>query len=296
MPGTIIAIVSPGDMGSAVGRVLGAHGYTVITCLAGRSKRTEELARNAHIQSVATLEELVTQADLVLSIVAPAEAVNVAEAIVGAAQAANTRVVYADCNAIAPQTAQRIESLISGAGGLFIDAGIIGGPPREGGSPPRFYVSGPQARILHELDGKGILVRNVGDEVGRASAIKMTYAALTKGTTALQAAVLTAAESLGVSVELQALLAEGQGEMLKQMEGIQRTPTVAGRWIGEMEEIAATFAAVGVTPDFHRGAAEVYRLAARTSFAKDTPEMKNPKRTTAAIVAEMAKLSNHARR
>ena len=107
----------------------------------------------------------------------------------------------------------------------------------------------------------GIDVVDVGDGVGRASAIKMCYASQTKGITALQTAMLVAAERLGVYDELTAELSGSQGAMLERAEGsLKRLPLVAGRWIGEMEEIAATFEEVGVTGHFHQGAAEIFRL------------------------------------
>ena len=146
-----VAIMSPGDMGHAVGRVLGQHGLRVITCLEGRSQRTRGLAKEAGIEDVPSLAELVTQADLILSVLVPAEAVGVAERVAAAMSATGATPVYADCNATSPQTKQRTEPIINGAGGRFVDAGIIGGPPGEG-RPPKFFVCGPEAPLLMELE------------------------------------------------------------------------------------------------------------------------------------------------
>ena len=165
------------------------------------------------------------------------------------------------------------------AGGDYIDGGIIGGSP-AGGAVPRIYTSGPRAGLMDELDGKGIIVKNLGPSIGRASGMKMCYASMTKGTNALRVAMLTAAESLGLYDELIEELASSQGGALSAMEsGIPGLPANAGRWIGEMEEIAATFEAVGVTPRFHQGAAEIFRLLDSTPFADESPETIDRNRT-----------------
>jgi hypothetical protein len=144
---------------------------------------------------------------------------------------------------------------------------------------------------MGELDGKGIVVRQMGAEIGRASAIKMCYAAGTKGASALHAALLTAAETLGVSSELEEEMRSSQPDVYKRMEGqIPRLPIPAHRWIGEMEEIAATFDHVGVSPGFHQGAADIFRLLSRTPFASESPETMDPDRTLAETIAAAARL------
>ena len=134
------------------------------------------------------------EADLVLSIMVPSQATALSQEVERAIRTIGAKIYYADCNAISPQTTLDIEEIISGGGGCFIDASIIGGPPK-GDYRPRFYVSGEHAAVMSELDGMGIIVKQLGDEVGRASGIKMCYAGLTKGTSALQVAVLSLAES-----------------------------------------------------------------------------------------------------
>ncbi|MCY4638810.1 MAG: DUF1932 domain-containing protein [Chloroflexi bacterium] len=283
-----IAILSPGDMGHGVGRVLGEHGYAVLTCLAGRSARTRELAARAGMEDVPSLEELVSRTDLVLSILPPSRAAALAGDVAAAIRATAEPVTVADCNAVSPQTAVEIGALIGAAGGSFIDAGIIGRSP-AGGAVPRIYTSGPAADLMDELDGAGVFVRNLGPAVGRASAIKMCYASLTKGTAALQLAMLAAAHSLGLYGELAEELRQSQGTALAAMERrLPGVPANAGRWIGEMEEIAATFEAAGVTPRFHQGAAEMFRLLARTPFAEEDPESIDPKRTLEETVRALA--------
>ena len=288
MPLKTIAILSPGDMGHGVGKALGEHGYDVITCLDGRSQRTRDLAAAGNFRDVPTLADMVTQADLIMSILVPAQALEVAEAVADALREANVSRPFADCNAVSPQTATRMESIINAAGGEYIDGGIIGGSPAHG-AVPRIYVSGPSASLMDELDGKGILVPNLGPEIGRASGIKMCYASMTKGTSTLRVAMLTAAHSLGLYDELIAELSGSQQGALSAMEsGIASLPANAGRWIGEMEEIAATFDAVGVTPHFHQGAAEIYRLLASTPFADESPEEIDRDRPLADIIKATA--------
>ena len=283
-----IAILSPGDMGHGVGMALGKHGYDVITCLAGRSQRTRDLAQAGNFREVPTLEVLLEEADLILSILVPAHAEGVAQSVADAMRDSGTRKPFADCNAVSPETSKRLESIINSAGGDYIDAGIIGGSPARG-AEPRFYTSGPHSSIMDELDGQGIAIRNVGGEAGRAASVKMCYASFTKGTSALQVAMMTAAQSLGVYDELAAELSSSQSENLSRMEGnVPRLPSNAGRWIGEMEEIAATFDSAGVTPHLHLGAAEIFRLLESTPFAQESPETVDRSRTLADTIKVVA--------
>ena len=179
-----VAIMSPGDMGHAVGQVLSESGIDVITCTDGRSQRTKNLAEMAGLRQVATLEDMVIQADLVLSIMVPSKAMSFVREISPHFESSKTPTYYADCNAVSPQSALAMAEVINQAGGKFIDGGIIGTAPTKGDTP-RFYVSGPDASLVMELDGRGIIVKAIGNKVGQASGIKMCYAALTKGTNTL---------------------------------------------------------------------------------------------------------------
>lgn len=278
-------------MGHAVGREFRAGGLEVLTCLSGRSPRTCRMAELAGFKTVSSLEELAEQADLILSILVPEAAVALAHAVAKALTKTGCRPVFADCNAISPATSRQIESIISEAGGRYLDASIIGSPPGQG-QPPRFYVSGSQMEAMAQLDGRGIAVKRIGNEVGRASAIKMCYAGLTKGTLALHAAVLTSAEALGLSAELRSELAYSQGQKLKAMEQVRRVPAKAFRWIAEMEEIARTFGSAGVTPDIHSGAAEVFRMVAESDLGGERTDTLDRDRTllqTVSLLAESLK-------
>ena len=287
-----IGIYSPGDMGHTVGEVLHKNGLRVITCLEGRSKRTQELSKKAGIKDVESYTNFVNESDLILSIMVPAQAFQAAEKITEALLHTNTTLAYADCNAIAPQTVRKIGEKIDSVGGTFIDASIIGPPPRTPGRT-RFYVSGKSLDPFIILNNYGLDVRPLGEDVGLASAIKMCYASLTKGLTALCTELLTAAEKLGVSDALSAEFKLSQSALYERMEnGLPGMPPKARRWIGEMEEISATFEHVGLTPHILAGAADMYRLVSETPLADLSPEDRDKFPTLAELVETLAKQSN----
>lgn len=275
----VIGILMPGDMGHGVGTVLAQAGHRIVTCLAGRSDHSRTFAARAGMEDAGSLPDLVQQADLILSILPPSAAIGLAEDVAAAMVETGKPVAYADCNAIAPATARQVGDLIIAAGAPFIDAGIIGAAPNKS-SGTRFYVSGPDTSAMEALNSEAIKIVPLGPEIGRASAMKMVYAALTKGTWTLQTAVLMAAERLGLTGELIAEFENSQKPALAAMrQRVPRLPADAARWIGEMEEIAATFADAGVTPDFHNGAADIFRILAQTPFAQETRETFDPNRT-----------------
>ncbi|MDA0711781.1 MAG: DUF1932 domain-containing protein [bacterium] len=277
-----VGLLSPGDMGHAVGQMLIRHGAKVITCLMGRSDRTRSLAEKAGIASRPSYRDLVRDSDLVLSILVPSEAEETARRVAEAANGAH--LVYVDCNAIAPATARSIDQLISVAGGRMIDAGIIGGPPREPRTT-RFYCSGPDTTEFMQLNEYGLDVRQAGDQIGQASGLKMCYAAGTKGITALQTELLIAAKALGLYESLMDELGLSQSTRLADMaSGIPGMPVKARRWVGEMEEIAKTFSDLGMTARMYEGAADMFRLVGQTSLADETPETRDTSRTLAQVI------------
>ena len=287
-----VAILSPGDMGHAVGKVLGKSGLNVITCLVGRRQRTFDLAEAGNFRIVGSMEKLGKDADLILSILVPDKAKALAGDVAAALSVTGENTYFADCNAVSPDSAKEIAAIINDSGGRYIDGGIIGSAPTKGNST-RFYVSGPDAHVVVELNGRGIIVKAIGDKVGQASGIKMCYAALTKGTNTLQVALLAAAQKMGLIEALREEFTYSQQSQLSSMElGIPRLPANSHRWIGEMEEISATFEGLGVTPYFHMGAAEIYKLLDSTPFAKETPETIDPDRTvweTIRVASELIK-------
>ncbi len=285
-----VAIMAPGDMGHSVGSVLKASGLRVVTCLAGRSGRTRALAAKAGIEDLGDDAALVRAADALLSILVPAQADALAERIAAALHATGGDLLYVDCNAVAPETARRVGATVEAAGARFVDAGIIGPPPRPGAAGTRFYAAGAAAPEFEELRACGLDVRVVSARPGDASALKMCYAALTKGTTAVMAELKIAAERLGVGAALDAELALSQAAMLERMQGsVPAMVPKAHRWIGEMEEIARTFAAVGLSPLTFEGAAAVYALVAEAPLARTSPEQWASARPSfEQVIAELA--------
>jgi 3-hydroxyisobutyrate dehydrogenase-like beta-hydroxyacid dehydrogenase len=285
-----VAIMSPGDMGHAVGRVVRLSGRRVITCLAGRSPRTAELAAAAEIEAVPDLETLVREADVLLSILVPANARALAREVAQAVTATDAEILYVDCNAIAPATVLEIGDILAASGASFADGGIIGFPPRPDGAGTRLYVSGPEAGELLELSQPDLEVRLVGPDLGQASGLKMCYASLTKGLAALGTEMLVAGRALGLQDQLRKELEESQGQLFEMLKRFLPTmPPKAGRWVGEMEEIAATYAAVGLTPKILEGAADMYRLVSATELGAETPERRSRGQTIedlAEILAE----------
>ena len=276
MPIRTVAIFSPGDMGVVMGKVLSEHGLGIVTCVEGRSELTRLRAREVGFREARSYDEAVAQADLVLSIVPPAEAPSVAERVVKSLHRTGVRPVYADCNAVAPQTVKRIEAMISEVGAAFVDVGIIG-PPPEPGSSTRFYCSGPDTTVFEELGKYGLDVRKVGQKVGEASGLKMVFAASTKGTTALWTELLVAARALGLEESLLKEFAIGRLTVSKALMGrIPSMPRRARRWVSEMEEIAATFEAIGLTPRMLQGAADMYRFVGDTPLADQTSREPDP--------------------
>jgi 3-hydroxyisobutyrate dehydrogenase-like beta-hydroxyacid dehydrogenase len=254
-------------MGSGVGSVLNQHGLRVLTWLDGRGARTRERARDAGMVEVADLAKLVSEAQIVLSIVPPAVAPAIADGLANAVRATQADVLIADCNAIAPGTVRRIASVVTASGARFADAGIIGPPPTRPGN--RFFTSGLGASELALLTEHGLDVRVLEGDVGKASALKMCYAALTKGLQALGTELFVAARLLGVDDTLREQQARDMKLIVEYLE--RAIPTMipkAYRWVGEMEEIARCFDEVGLPGATFDGFAEVYR---RVTEADDAP-------------------------
>jgi putative dehydrogenase len=270
-----VGIMSAGDMGSGFGSVLHAQGLEVYTCLAGRSDFTRLRAREAGFIDSPNLDELVSHVDLFISVLVPSEAPQLARDIAAAMKRTGATPVYADLNAIAPNTVREIERVVRDAGAGFIDGGIIGGPPREGYSP-HIAVSGPDVAAIEVLRDRALNIRVTGPNVGQASGLKMVYAASTKGTTALWTELLTAAKAMGLFDALMDEYGDRNTVFQAQQRSIPMMPNRARRWVGEMEEIAKTFADLGMTPNILQGAADMYTLVGETPLADLTSRDPNP--------------------
>jgi putative dehydrogenase len=270
-----VGIMSAGDMGSGFGGVLHGQGLEVYTCLAGRSEFTRLRATEAGFNDCRDLDELVGSVDLFISVLVPSEAVQLAKDVAAAIKRTGAAPVYADLNAIAPNTVLEIERIVREAGAGFIDGGIIGGPPREGYSP-HIGVSGPDTAAIEVLRERALDIRVTGPNIGQASGLKMVFAASTKGTTALWTELLTAAKAMGLLEALQAEFGERNVVYQSAQRSVPVMPHRARRWVGEMEEIAKTFADLGMTPNILQGAADMYALVGETPLADLTSRDPNP--------------------
>ncbi len=283
-----VGVMSPGDMGQAVAIQLKAKGLNVYTALEHRSERTRGLAREAGLTDVGTVTRLVAECDVVLSIMDPGAAVDFARVAADALRASGRHTLIVDCNAIAPVTVHEIAGLIEQAGGRFLDAGIIGSPPR-GNAKANLYVSGPGAADLEQLSGPQLVVHVIGEGIADASALKMCYGALNKGTQALWLEVLIAAQRLGVAGLLEQQLQQSQAERYSwALSQFPILPPKAYRWVPEMLEISKTLDAAGMTPQMFQGAADIYRFVAGTPLGKETPENRDKTRTGKDVIRSLA--------
>lgn len=271
----IIAIIGVGEMGAAVGKRLLLSGARVRVSLRGRSSESAARVRKAGLDAVNDDAALVRDANFVLSIVPPGVAVEVAKQFRDALAAASVLPVFVDCNAVAPATARRIGDVLGQSGCSYVDAGIIGGPPSEDLSKPgpRFYASGTHAREFAILNNYGLDVAVLDGPIGAASGLKLSYAGLTKGITALGTAMVSAAVREGLGDALRAELARTQPQILKRIElGVPAMLPKAYRWVAEMEEIAAFLGGDDKGAMIYNGAARLYERIAKENTTRETSE------------------------
>jgi 3-hydroxyisobutyrate dehydrogenase-like beta-hydroxyacid dehydrogenase len=263
----IVAVIAPGMMGAAVGGRLAANGLRVLTSLTNRSGETKARAKAAGLFDAS--DEEIASADFVLSILPPGDAVSLAERLLPALTASTRKPVYVDCNAINAATVQRVAAVLAPAGCPFVDAGIIGSPPkpphagqgRDAG--PRFYASGPDAPRFAALREFGLDVRVLAGAMSAASTLKMSYAGITKGTQAIGAAMMLAATRAGSAEDLLKELQSSQKEMLGWFKRALATmPPKAYRWVAEMHEIADFVGEDPTAHELYEGAAHFYERIA----------------------------------
>ena len=252
-----IGLIHPGAMGASVGAAARGDARTVLWASHGRSESTCDRARRAQLEDAGTVPELVKASDIVLSVCPPHAAQDVADEV----SQLGFSGLYVDCNAISPDRTRTIQKIVESAGADYVDGGIIGGPAwtREGGTC--LYLSGLRAEeVAACFTGSPLEAPVISDRIGAASAIKMGYAAYTKGTTALLTAILGVVEKEGVRADL----ARQWGDTFtdQTVQRVRANTAKAWRFVGEMHEIAATFKGAGLPGGFHQAAAEVYeRLA-----------------------------------
>jgi 3-hydroxyisobutyrate dehydrogenase-like beta-hydroxyacid dehydrogenase len=235
-----VGLLHPGEMGEAVGAALVAAGHEVLWASAGRSEATR--ARAAAFEDAGTVAEVVARSEVVFSVVPPHAALELARSL------PPFDGIYVDANAVSPETTRAVGSSVA----RFVDGGIVGGPPA-----PRLYLSGDEAEAVAALF-EGSQVET--ELVANASALKCAYAAWTKGTAALVLAIRDFARAEGVEDALVGEWARSQPHLADRLAAAERSAEKKGwRWIGEMEQIAAAFAADGLPPGFHQAAAQIYR-------------------------------------
>jgi hypothetical protein len=282
MGGTAIGLLHPGEMGAAVAGCLTARGHEVRWVSEGRGPATAARAAQAGLADAGTVTALAGETGIILSVCPPHAALTTARAVA----AAGFPGVYVDANAISPGTARDVRTIIEAAGGRYVDGGIIGSPPgpapgqtpASGAGPggTRLYLAagpgdsealGPAGQVAALFEGSAlnpIILRN--DNLTAASALKMAYAAWTKGSAALILSVRALARAEGVQDSLLAEWALSQPGIESRSRGAARSAAAKGwRWVGEMEEIAASMTADGLPGGFHQAAAEVFRRAAAHS-------------------------------
>ena len=268
----VVAVIAPGMMGAAVGKRLVDNGVKVLTSLKDRSAETATRAKAAGMAAAG--DEEIAACDFILSILPPGDAVALAERFQPALKASNAKPVYVDCNAINPKTVDRVAAVIAPTDCPFVDSGIIGSPPKPGDAGPRFYASGPAAPRFAGLRQYGLDVRVLDGATSAASALKMSYAGITKGTQAIGAAMMLAATRAGSAEALFAELSSSQKEMFAWFKrGLALMPPKAYRWVAEMHEIAGFVGEDPTAHELYEGAAHFYERIAE-DFDGDKKDVK----------------------
>lgn len=255
-----IGLLHPGDMGTSIGEAARSQGARVLWAAAGRSAATRARADAAGFEMQPDLAALVRASEVIVSVCPP----HGAEALADAVISEGFKGLYVDANAIRPERARRIGDRVTAAGGRFVDGGIVGVMPKAPGET-RFYLSGPDAAEVAALFQNSLQEPVViSAEPGAASALKMAYAAWNKGAIALRLAVAALARSEGVDQAFAAEWAKSQpGLMEKTRSDGPRVSAKAWRWVGEMEEIAATFESNALPGGFHEAAGALYESMAQ---------------------------------
>jgi 3-hydroxyisobutyrate dehydrogenase-like beta-hydroxyacid dehydrogenase len=262
MEAETIGLLHPGEMGAAVGGALVTAGRTVCWASEHRTAATATRAKAAGLTDAGTIEALLENCPVVLSICPPHAAVSVARQVAGFGGC------FVDANAVAPSTAREVEGVIAGGGGSYVDGGIIGPPPAPG-RPTRLWLSGERAEDVAALfSGTEVAAGVLRGDPYAASALKMCFAAWTKGTAALLLAVRAAARAGGVEDALLGQWRESAPELpQRSRQAAQQAAGKGWRWVGEMEQIAATFASHGLPAGFHSAAADVFARVERDPAA-----------------------------
>jgi 3-hydroxyisobutyrate dehydrogenase-like beta-hydroxyacid dehydrogenase len=264
MKESTVCILHPGEMGAAVGRCAREGGARVVWVSSGRGPASVARAGAAGLEDAGTLDVAVRAASHVVSVCPPHAALDLAHSVA----ATGFRGLYVDANAIAPDTTRRVGEIVAAGGASFVDGGLIGPPPVEPGRT-RLYLSGPHAQeVVPLFAGTALSAIAIDGGIGAASALKMCFAAWNKGSQLLLAAVRALAEREGVHAALAGEWKLSQPEAARRLESAVANARKGWRWVGEMEEIAATFRAAGLPEGFAAGGAEICR---RLEAFRDAP-------------------------
>ncbi len=257
-----VTIVAAGNMGAAVAKRLVEHGVEVFTTLEGRGPATVARASAAGMTAVPFDE--ICKAQFVLSILPPAAALSFAQKLAPVLSTADTKPVFVDCNAVSPDTVRAIGEVVTGTGAAFVDAAIIGLPPKPGDRSPRFYAAGASAPRFRTLATYGLDVRVLDGPIGAASALKMCYAGINKGVAAVAAAMILAATRSGANAALHQEMSESLPALLSSLG--RQVPDMLPktyRWVAEMQEIAAFAAEDPAAREVFDGFARLFDRLAR---------------------------------
>ena len=267
-----IGFLHPGVMGISLAATAQNTGHTAYWVSEGRSPDTYERAAKNSLVETQTIEELCDRCSVIICVCPPHAATEVAEQVL----TCSFKGIYADVNAISPQRAKHIGQLMNDAGVEFVDGGIIGGPAWKPDTT-WLYLSGRAAdQVAACFAGGPLATEVIGDDIGKASALKMCFAANTKGTTALLCAIVAAAEEMGVRKELEKQWSRHGSEYAQNtLASISRVTAKAWRFSGEMEEIASTLEAAGLPSGFHLAACDIYQRIAKFKGADPTPPVED---------------------
>lgn len=233
----VVTLIAPGNMGASLGACLTANGIEVRTSLEGRSAATIERARLAGMIGVD--DDALYDVDIVLSVLPPSQAMALVERMSERLGSMEKPPLFVDCNAVSSQSARQMAVVMSKAGAPFVDGGIIGGTARAGYDGPKLYVSGERAGEIAALNDYGLFIPVLDGPVGAASALKMSYAGITKGLTAIGTSMVLAAERAGVGEALHKELADTQSQLLARFSrNLPGMFSKARRWAPEMQEIS----------------------------------------------------------
>lgn len=278
-----VGLLHPGEMGAAVGGCLVSVGHEVLWDPTGRSRSTTGRALAAGLTGV-SFDRLIAKSSVILSVCPPHAATDVARQVAAAGYAG----LYVDANAVSVATAEQVAAIVTEAGATYVDGGIIGQPPEVPGHT-RLYLSGPHADEVRPLFTRSRLDARIADGPAyAASSVKMAYAAWTKGSSALLLAARALARASGVE---RTLLSEWQLSQPNLVAQSERSATAAAakgwRWIGEMEEIAASMGAAGLPEGFHEAAAELYDRAAKADIPTGRKTATTAKETLETIMSAL---------